>query len=120
MKRKEAKKMAQSRDCHCIKGKDRDTNYHVCIDKIFDWHESELKDLTTSNISNSLPPMNTAQDIRECFDKKLKQLQENCTHQESEWMEQYYAPAHSTGKEVKVCNICEKILDSRGLSQKKN
>lgn len=36
MTREEAKKMAQSRDCHCVKGKDRDTNYAECIDKIFD------------------------------------------------------------------------------------
>ena len=40
MTRKEAKKMAQSRDCHCIEGKDRDNNYNECIDKVFDYFES--------------------------------------------------------------------------------
>ena len=46
MNREEAKKMAQSRNCRCVKGKDRDNNYAECIDKIFDWHESEIKKLT--------------------------------------------------------------------------
>lgn len=43
MKIEEAKKMAMSRDCHCIKGKDRDNNYISCIDKVFDYFESQLK-----------------------------------------------------------------------------
>ena len=45
MNRKLAKKMAQSRDCSCVKGKDRDSNYNSVIDKIFDWHESEVEKL---------------------------------------------------------------------------
>lgn len=45
MTRDQAKKMAQSRDCSCVNGKDRDNNYNQCIDKIFDWHESELQRL---------------------------------------------------------------------------
>ena len=42
MKREEAKKMAISRDCHCIKGKNRDNNYNECIDKVFDFFEQKL------------------------------------------------------------------------------
>ena len=57
MTREEAKKMAQSRDCHCINGKDRDTNYNSCIDKIFDWHESfsadKIKEAYTDGFSDS-------------------------------------------------------------------
>jgi hypothetical protein len=45
MTRKEAKKMARSRDCSCVKGKDRDNNYDECIDKVFDWHERVVKKL---------------------------------------------------------------------------
>lgn len=44
MDREEAKKMAQSRDCHCVKGEDRDNNYNECIDAVFDWHEKTIKD----------------------------------------------------------------------------
>lgn len=42
MTREDAKKMAMSRDCHCIKGVDRDNNYKECIDKIFDFLERKL------------------------------------------------------------------------------
>ena len=42
MTRDEAKKLAQSRDCHCIEGKDRDNNYDECVDKIFDYFENEM------------------------------------------------------------------------------
>jgi len=46
MNREKAKKMAQSRDCHCIKGKDRDNNYNECIDKIFDYFETNPLEAT--------------------------------------------------------------------------
>jgi len=46
MNREKAKKMAQSRDCHCIKGKDRDSNYNECIDKIFDYFETSPLEAT--------------------------------------------------------------------------
>jgi hypothetical protein len=55
MNRELAKKKAQSRDCHCVKGKDRDNNYDAAIDEIFDWHENEVKNLTTHDVSGSLP-----------------------------------------------------------------
>lgn len=52
MNRELAKKKAQSRDCHCVKGKDRDNNYDAVIDEIFDWHEKEVKNLTIHDVSN--------------------------------------------------------------------
>jgi hypothetical protein len=54
MTRKQAKKMAQSRDCHCIKGKDRDNNYNECVDKIFDWHEKIMKKMDKNNVRDLL------------------------------------------------------------------
>ena len=33
--------MARSRDCQCVAGQDRDTNYNECIDKIFNQFESD-------------------------------------------------------------------------------
>jgi hypothetical protein len=54
MDRKQAKKMAQSRDCHCVNSKDRDSNFNEIIDKVFDWHESEMKKIKKNNINNSL------------------------------------------------------------------
>ena len=55
MTREEAKEMARSRDCSCVHGKDRDNNYHTCIDKIFDWHESEVEKLNSNNIEAPPP-----------------------------------------------------------------
>ena len=51
MNRELAKKKAMSRDCHCVKGKDRDNNYNSIIDEIFDWHESEVKKLSIHSVS---------------------------------------------------------------------
>lgn len=81
MTREEAKKMALSRDCHCIKGKDRDNNYAECIDKIFDWHESEVKKLTIHYLSNSL-------DLRE-LERRLDEALEKETRETlTEWLKQ--------------------------------
>tara|TARA_R110001632_G_scaffold46979_1_gene119102 strand:- start:712 stop:924 length:213 start_codon:yes stop_codon:yes gene_type:complete len=41
------KKKALSRDCRCIKGKDRDNNFNEVIDKIFDYFQKKIN--TTLN-----------------------------------------------------------------------
>ena len=79
MKREEAKKMAQSRDCHCIKGKDRDTNYNACIDKIFDWHENELKNLTTQNTRVNC--LGLEEKLQEILTDHLEDIERNRTEQ---------------------------------------
>jgi hypothetical protein len=63
--------------------------------------------------------MKTAKEIRMYFDSKrdvaLKKLQDKCKHEHiSDWLDQYWAVGHSTGKQVKVCNACEKILETKG------
>jgi len=35
--REQAKERAQSRDCSCVQGKDRDNNYNEVIDEVFDF-----------------------------------------------------------------------------------
>lgn len=37
--RQMAKEMAMSRDCHCVLGKDRDSNFDLVIDQIYDHFE---------------------------------------------------------------------------------
>ena len=54
MNRKKAKKKAQSRDCSCVLGKDRDNNYNSVIDKVFDDHEKKVKKLSIHLVSKSL------------------------------------------------------------------
>ncbi len=43
MTREEAKLMALSRDCKCVAGIERDSNYFECVDEIFDWFEATLQ-----------------------------------------------------------------------------
>lgn len=45
MTKKEAHKECLSRDCSCVLGKDRDSNYHEIIDKIYDDFEKETAQL---------------------------------------------------------------------------
>lgn len=41
MTREDAHIKCLSRDCKCVNGKDRDSNYHETIDKIFDYFENK-------------------------------------------------------------------------------
>lgn len=52
----------------------------------------------------------TAQQLRDKLEEDLKELQNNCIHEKSSNMEYQFAPGHSTGLMVKVCDHCEKIL----------
>lgn len=56
----------------------------------------------------------TAKSLREDFENKLKNLQENCKHEDlSNWIEEWWAPGHITGFMVKQCNTCEKIISRK-------
>lgn len=79
MTRKEAKEMAHSRDCHCIKGKERDNNYNECIDNIFDYFESELRKLQTNDFNSSL-------DLKELERKLDEALGKETRETLSEWL----------------------------------
>ena len=73
MKREEVKKMALSRDCHCVLGKDRDTNFNEVIDKVFDYFESELKKLRVTDVSSSLPLDELEKRLDEQLGKETKE-----------------------------------------------
>lgn len=55
----------------------------------------------------------TAKLIRDKFAEDIKLLQSICKHPETSWMEQWWAPGHSTGNTVLVCHICEKTLKTK-------
>ena len=59
--------------------------------------------------------MRTYDDLKEEFEAKVEKLQERCKHPKTEWMEQWWAYGHFTGKQVKVCLVCNKILDKKDL-----
>jgi len=46
----------------------------------------------------------------------VKELREKCEHKKediSDWMTYYWAPGHSSGVEVKICNRCRKTIVRR-------
>jgi hypothetical protein len=73
MEREEAKRMAQSRDCHCVLGKDRDSNFNEVIDKVFDYFESELKKLRVTDVSSYLPLDELERRLDEQLGKETKE-----------------------------------------------
>jgi hypothetical protein len=54
--------------------------------------------------------MSKAKELRDKFEKDLKELQDNCPHTDSEWMPFMWAPGHF-GPKVRVCGECDKILE---------
>lgn len=58
--------------------------------------------------------MSTYKELRKDFNKKVKELQDKCSHEKTVWCIEEWAPAHLTGFEVLVCETCNKRLDRRG------
>jgi len=58
--------------------------------------------------------MKTYKELEEKFDKDIEKLQKNCKHKDiSKWIDQWWAIGHSTGWQVKVCNICNKVVERK-------
>ena len=55
----------------------------------------------------------TAKKIRDKCREDIKKLQKICNHPGSTWMGEEWAPGHGTGRQVKVCDVCEKVLEAR-------
>lgn len=53
--------------------------------------------------------MSKAKELREKFDKELKELQDNCLHEKTNILPFMWAPGHYSGK-VEFCIECDKIL----------
>lgn len=55
--------------------------------------------------------MKTYSELKEEFDKNVEDLQSKCKHEDvSDWIVECWAIAHVTGWQVKVCNICRKVV----------
>jgi RNA polymerase subunit RPABC4/transcription elongation factor Spt4 len=58
--------------------------------------------------------MNAAERLYKQYQRDLKRLQETCPHEKlTDWMEEWWAPGHSTGREVKSCTHCNKVVQAR-------
>ena len=58
--------------------------------------------------------MISAKEIRNKADKDIEALQKICSHAEWSWGEECWAPGHFSGRRLKVCDFCEKVLESKG------
>jgi len=58
--------------------------------------------------------MITAKEIRKKCEADIKELQKICQHPRSTWAEECWAVGHFTGRRIKICDVCEKVLDSHG------
>ncbi len=55
----------------------------------------------------------TVKELRDKHKKEIEEFQKKCKHPEiSDWMEEWWGIEHSTGRQVKVCNICEKVMET--------
>lgn len=63
--------------------------------------------------------MTTYKKLQKEFYKKVKELKKRCPHKKlSDWCEEWWAMGHSTGFQVKSCNVCYKIVKRRTTCQK--
>lgn len=55
--------------------------------------------------------MKAAEKLYKEYQEQLRQLQEECPHtDQTDWMEEWWALGHSTGRRVKICTNCNKVL----------
>lgn len=58
--------------------------------------------------------MENIKQMRKRHETEKESLQENCPHAKlSKWVDEYWAPAHGTGFQVKVCNDCGKFVQKQ-------
>lgn len=63
--------------------------------------------------------METIDEMRKRHAREIEELQKSCKHESiSKWMEEWWAIGHSTGFEVKQCNICGKTVKRRTACSK--
>jgi len=48
------------------------------------------------------------------FHLAVVRLQNKCRHEKSTWSEEWIRIASATGRELLICDNCQKVLDTRG------
>lgn len=55
--------------------------------------------------------MNAADKLYQQYQRDLRQLQDSCPHEQlTDWVEEWWAPDHSTGRRVRTCTNCNLVL----------
>lgn len=82
---------------------------YVCDKTIFEKSYDKVND---SDKDMKKKEMKTATELKEQYEKDMKELQENCKHKDiSDWIIIYEFHGNDTGVKVKQCNICWKELE---------
>lgn len=65
-------------------------------------------------IASGRRAMNAAERLHAEYQRKLKHLQETCPHEKlTDWKEEWWAPGHPTGRLVRSCANCNKIVKTK-------
>src|SRR5437868_4146394 len=57
---------------------------------------------------------NKAAQLKKEYERKLAELQDACPHEFlTEWLQEVWAPGHSTDRMVQCCKECNKVLHSK-------
>ena len=60
--------------------------------------------------------METYHSLEKEFDRNVEKLQAKCKHERlTPWMEEWWAPGHSTGNVLRRCKRCNKEIRKEGL-----
>ena len=62
--------------------------------------------------------MITYNDLQKEFERKVKDLQANCSHKRlTPWLEEWWSIGHSTGNVIRRCKYCNKVVEKEGLTE---
>ena len=56
--------------------------------------------------------MKSAKELKEKYEVDLNAAQKKCKHKKTFWAEEAWAPGHMTGRRLKICEFCHKVVDS--------
>lgn len=57
--------------------------------------------------------MSEYENLKNEFERKVKELQEKCPHTTTKWYMHMWAPGHFSGEDILVCENCDKHLGKR-------
>jgi hypothetical protein len=54
--------------------------------------------------------------LRKKHQKEIDNLQKRCKHKKvTDWLDEYWAPGHSSFRQVKICEECGKTTETRNI-----
>jgi hypothetical protein len=63
--------------------------------------------------------MKSYKELEEEFEKKVDDLQDQCQHEKTTWMDRWVSIGHYAGYQVKVCYNCNKELEQKPTEEER-